>query len=130
MLKLITVGLLSLALLPPVYLGTVRSVYAADDVQLSCLWNLDETLSQIDPKSVVVDEPDAVKALLEILVGAGEKVPPGAVVSRVLLARIDGQPFYGLEIGGLLCAPTPFPASLTFPVNVRFSGRYAFGTFA
>jgi hypothetical protein len=132
--KNLLVGLLALALLSPVYLGITTPASA----QSSCTWTLDAvvpTLTEEDP-FIVVDEPDAVKALVELLVAANEfPADIGARVTRVLLIKITGEDavqrgYYGLEIDGCLLPPMPLPEGMDVPVSLRLSGKYDFGTFA
>jgi hypothetical protein len=128
-------GALCLALLPPVYMGTIQPALA-QDVPPGCTYALDAVTPTLTEPFIVIDEPDAVKALVELLVAANQfSAEDGALVTRVLLAKItssDGvqRGFYGLEMLGCLLPPQPLPDGMDVPVSLRLSGKYHFGTFA
>lgn len=130
--KNLLVGLLALALLTPMYMGITTPAQA----QSSCAWYLDDVTPALTEPFIVIDEPDAVKALVEMLVSKGQfPADIGAKVTRVLLAKITGEDavqrgYYGLEIDGCLLPPVPLPEGMDVPVSLRLSGKYAFGTFA
>jgi hypothetical protein len=92
-----------------------------------CKWTLDATTPALTEPFRVIDKPEDVAKSVELLREAGAVVPEG--VTRILLALIDGQGFYGLEVGGCLLAPVVLPPGLA-PAAQRLSGRYSFGTFA
>ena len=102
--KNLLVGLLALALLTPMYMGITTPAQA----QSSCAWYLDDVTPALTEPFIVIDEPDAVKALVEMLVSKGQfPADIGAKVTRVLLAKITGEDavqrgYYGLEIDGCL----------------------------
>jgi hypothetical protein len=133
--KNLLVGLLALALLSPVYLG-ITAPASAQDVPPGCTYALDAVTPTLTEPFIVIDEPDAVKALVELLVAANQfSAEDGALVTRVLLAKItssDGvqRGFYGLEMLGCLLPPMPLPDGMDVPVTLRLSGAYPFGTFA
>lgn len=124
-------GLIALALLPVMYMGITTPVSAQ-----SCMYVLDDVSPTLTEPFTIVAEPDAVKALVEILVAAKQfDADLGAKVTRVLLAKITGpdavqRGFYGIEIDGCLTPPMPLPDGMDVPVVLRLSGKYAFGTFA
>ena len=62
---------------------------------------------------VVFTDADAVKAEVEILAAAGEKLPDG--ITRVLFVQIDDSNFYGFEIDGCASPPIQLPDSVKFP---------------
>jgi hypothetical protein len=130
--KNLLVGLLALALLSPV----ITTPAYAQDVPPGCTYALDAVTPTLTEPFIVIDEPDAVKALVELLVAANQfSAEDGALVTRVLLAKITGpdgvqRGFYGLEMLGCLLPPMPLPDGMDVPVSLRLSGKYAFGTFA
>lgn len=125
-------GALALALLLSIYMATVTPSYA----QSGCMFTLDDVSPTLTEPFIVIDEPDAVKALVELLVAADQfPADVGAKVTRVLLAKITGQDsvqhgYYGLEIDGCLSPPMLLPEGMDVPVAIRLSGKYSFGVFA
>jgi hypothetical protein len=131
----LVLGLLALALLPPMYMGITTPV-SAQSASASCSYTLDAVAPTLTEPFIIIDEPDAVKALVELLVAANQFTPEiGVRVTRVLLAKITGEDavqrgYYGLEIDGCLLPPFPLPEGMDVPVALRLSGKYPFGTFA
>lgn len=134
-LPLIAGALLALALFSPVYMGTIQPAYA-QPAPSSCAYTLDMVTPTLTEPFIVIDEPDAVKALVEMLVVAEQfSAEVGATATRVLLAKITGPDgvqngYYGLEIDGCLTGPVMLPEGMNVPVVQRLSGKYPFGTFA
>ena len=105
---LLLAGAILFALMSPVY---AQSCPTMDDA-------LAAVTSDNSPH-VVIDEPDAVKAILETLVAAGViSVPGGVVVTRVLLATLGQHNAFGLEVGGCITNPMLWPAGVPFPLGV------------
>lgn len=80
----------------------------ADDAP--CKWTIDETITQLTEPFRVVDRPEDVAKGVADLRDAGVAVPDG--VTRILLAILQGQGFYGLEVDGCLSAPAPLPGAV------------------
>lgn len=128
--KTLLAGLLALALLPPMYLGITTPASA----QSVCMFTMDDVTPTLTEPFIVIDEPDAVKAMVEML---GDVISPevGAKVTRVLLAKITSEDavqhgYFGLEIDGCLTPPMLLPEGMDVPVAMRLSGKYPFGVFA
>ena len=127
-------GLLSLALLPPMYMGITTPVSAQE---AKCFVIEDVVALELSGpgfSSVVIAEPDAVKAVLEGFAAHGVVIPDG--VTRVLVYRYvdpSGDTLaiqYGFEMNGCLLPPSDWPIDLLSPVGVRLSGAYRYGVFA
>lgn len=115
--NLLSAGALVLALLGPVYLGSLSPASAQD----ACRFTVESAVADITKDGtpyMVIDDPDAVKALVVLLVMAKEVVPPG--VTRILLAQFnDGHKFYGVEVKGCLSPPLPLPLDMDFAGKVE-----------
>lgn len=127
-------GLLSLALLPPMYMGITTPVSAQE---AKCFVIEDVVALELSGpgfSSVVIAEEDAVKAVLEGFAAHGVVIPDG--VTRVLVYRYvdpSGDTLaiqYGFEVNGCLLPPSDWPIDLLSPVGVRLSGAYRYGVFA
>src|SRR5690349_23598630 len=128
------VGLLSLALLPFfMYMGITTPVsaqqcFVLDDVVTN------ELTDVAGVTFVVIAEPDAVKAALEMFAEKGAKIPEG--VTRILVYKAvgpDGKLLalqYGFEVDGCLLPPKDWPIDLLSPVGARLSGATSLGVFA
>jgi hypothetical protein len=111
---------------------------ARADEAPACRYTLEVVSPQLkaDPavlEFVILDKPELVKAIAEALTLAGETVPDG--VTRILIAEDRGEDGavrvrYGLEVGGCLLPPVPYPLASPFPAVERLSGKTAFGVFA
>jgi hypothetical protein len=130
----LVLGLLSLALLPPMYMGITTPVSAQEAKCFVIEDVVSLELSGPGFSSVVIAEPDAVKAVLEGFAANGVTIPDG--VTRVLIYRYvdpSGDTLaiqYGFEVNGCLLPPSDWPMELLSPVGVRLSGAYRYGTFA
>lgn len=101
------VGALCLALLSP-----LSPAYAQECFTLAQA--VDALEGDASPY-VVVDEPDAVKALVE-MIRAATPTPDGDP-TRVIVTVISGVPAYGFEIGGCMTPPYQWPEGVPFPLG-------------
>ena len=132
--KTLLVGLLSLALLPVMYLGITTPASAQDMCFELDAVVVNELTDVPGVTFVVIDEPDAVKAALEMFASKGASIPAG--VTRILVYKAvsdKGELLalqYGFEVNGCLLPPRDWPIDLLSPVGARLSGKTALGTFA
>ena len=125
--KLALAGLLTLALVFPVY---------AQSSSPNCQYTLDAVIpTLVGDEVALIEDNKAVQAFVDVLVKAGESIP--ADVTRIILVKIPDDSgvlhlYYGLEVGGCLLPPHLAPSSMDFPAAMHegLSGATARGTFA
>jgi hypothetical protein len=131
--KNLVLGLIALALLPVMYLGITTPVSAQQCFELNAVVALELT-DKPGVSFVVIDEPGAVKAALEMFASKGASIPEG--VTRILVYKAVGPKGellalqYGFEVNGCLLPPRDWPIDLLSPVGARLSGATTLGVFA
>jgi hypothetical protein len=131
--KNLLLGLLALALLTPMYMGVTPATAQETPACFTIEVVVATELTGPGMSHVVIAEPDAVKAALEMFAGNGVAVPEG--VTRILVYRYVDKGVtlalqYGFEVAGCLLPPNDWPIDLLSPVGARLSGKTALGVFA